>query len=1065
MRLFGCVALVLLLSIFTAYGFPSKQTELIELSVIHINDFHARYEETNLDSGLCKTSNCIGGFSRLFASVMKIIEEKPHSILLNAGDNFEGTLWYDVHKWNVTQYFFNKLPTDAFTLGNHEFEDKIAGLVPFLEQLKAPVVVSNIDATREPSIQNLFNKSVVIERHGLKIGIIGVILSTINEIADIGNLILLKESESVNTEAERLVREEGVFTNIVLSHCGYDVEKAIAANATSKISLVVGGHTHSFLYTGEPVPGTDIPVGPYPTIVQNKEGKKVLVVQASSYTKYLGNISLFYNNFGEVVNWTGAPVFMDSKLPQDKEVNEELQPWKKQVDANEGNRIIGQTMVRLEQSSCPMAECLMGNFITDAMVFGYLDHPEPGTWTNASIAMMHAGGLRSGIDIGSITYYEATSIAPFNNTIDIGEIQGKHLKEIFESSTSDDGITLLQVAGLKIVYNLTMPEGSRVTFLQVRCRKCTVPVYEDLKDEEMYRVVLPSFLAEGGFGFTLFKKYFKNRQIGGRDRDLFVRYVEICLKCCVVNYSIKFAMQTFLPIVLFLKIVLCAQFNLTIIHFNDFHARYEPVDNLSTTCEGDNCIGGFSRLYSKITQLKNETPNSLLLNAGDNFQGTLWYIVHKWNVTQHFLNKLPFDAITLGNHEFDDGIAGLVPYLNHIKAPVIVSNIDDSKEPRFQNLTRKSVIVEKGGKKIGIIGVLTTSTKLTSRTENLTFQNELESVNSEAKKLQELGVFTIIVLSHCGYEADLEIAQKSNFKISVIVGGHTDTFLYSGSPVPGPDKPSGPYPTPVLNINGGTVLVVQASAYTKYLGDLKVIYDELGNLTGWGGNPVFLGPETPSDGEIDAELEVWKKDVDLEGGKIVGNSKLAMRNKPCRSEECPLGNFATDAMVENNNTCNLAMIHAGGMRAGIETGNITFNQLISTFPFQDTINLCEIKGEHLVKILESCVDDNHLKWPHLFQVSGFKIVFNVSNPEGGRVQSVKTSCRECADPIYENLVLEKYYRVFLPTFLTDTDFNPLFKKYIRNKIIGDRDSDVYVRYLGKHSPLWARVEDRIKIVS
>ncbi|XP_008201310.3 apyrase [Tribolium castaneum] len=526
MRLFGCVALVLLLSIFTAYGFPSKQTELIELSVIHINDFHARYEETNLDSGLCKTSNCIGGFSRLFASVMKIIEEKPHSILLNAGDNFEGTLWYDVHKWNVTQYFFNKLPTDAFTLGNHEFEDKIAGLVPFLEQLKAPVVVSNIDATREPSIQNLFNKSVVIERHGLKIGIIGVILSTINEIADIGNLILLKESESVNTEAERLVREEGVFTNIVLSHCGYDVEKAIAANATSKISLVVGGHTHSFLYTGEPVPGTDIPVGPYPTIVQNKEGKKVLVVQASSYTKYLGNISLFYNNFGEVVNWTGAPVFMDSKLPQDKEVNEELQPWKKQVDANEGNRIIGQTMVRLEQSSCPMAECLMGNFITDAMVFGYLDHPEPGTWTNASIAMMHAGGLRSGIDIGSITYYEATSIAPFNNTIDIGEIQGKHLKEIFESSTSDDGITLLQVAGLKIVYNLTMPEGSRVTFLQVRCRKCTVPVYEDLKDEEMYRVVLPSFLAEGGFGFTLFKKYFKNRQIGGRDRDLFVRYVE-----------------------------------------------------------------------------------------------------------------------------------------------------------------------------------------------------------------------------------------------------------------------------------------------------------------------------------------------------------------------------------------------------------------------------------------------------------------------------------------------------------------------------------------------------------
>ncbi|XP_044258318.1 apyrase-like [Tribolium madens] len=526
--------------------------------------------------------------------------------------------------------------------------------------------------------------------------------------------------------------------------------------------------------------------------------------------------------------------------------------------------------------------------------------------------------------------------------------------------------------------------------------------------------------------------------------------------------------------ILILKIVVCANFNLTIIHFNDFHARYEPIDNLSTTCEGETCIGGFSRLYSKIIQLKNEMPNSLLLNAGDNFQGTLWYIVHKWNVTQHFLNKLPFDAITLGNHEFDDGIAGLVPYLNHIKAPVVVCNIDDSNEPSYQNLTRKSVIVEKDGKKIGIIGVLVSSTNLTSRTENLIFQDESESVNTEAKKLQNLGVFTIIVLSHCGYEADLEIAQKSNSKISVIVGGHTDTFLYSGTPVPGPDKPSGPYPTPVLNRNGDTVLVVQASAYTKYLGDLNVIYDEFANVTGWGGNPVFLGPQISSDAEIDADLAVWKKDVDSEGKKVVGNSKYAMRNKPCRSEECPLGNFATDAMVENYknmtqknawNFATVAMIHAGGMRAGIETGNITFNQLITTFPFQDTINICEIKGEHLVKILESCVDDNHLKWPHLFQVSGLKIVFNVSNPEGGRVQSIKIRCKECIEPIYEDLVLEAYYRVLLPTFLTDTDFNPLFKKYIKNKIIGDRDSDVYVRYLENNFPLSAKVEDRIKIVS
>jgi 5'-nucleotidase len=250
--------------------------------------------------------------------------------------------------------------------------------------------------------------------------------------------------------------------------------------------------------------------------------------------------------------------------------------------------------------------------------------------------------------------------------------------------------------------------------------------------------------------------------------------------CTHINMKlVVFTLLVIVTIAVF-KHVRSGQYNLTLIHFNDFHARYEPIDNQSTTCEGSNCIGGFSRLYSTIKLLQQNNPNSLLLNAGDNFQGTLWYIVHKWNVTQHFLNKLSFDALTLGNHEFDDGIAGLVPFLNHIKAPVVVSNIDDSKEPRLQNLYRKSVVVEKGGKKIGIIGVLLTETNLTSHTENLIFRNEIESVNAEAKRLEN-EVFTNIVLSHCGYEADLEMARKSVGKISVVVGGHTDTFLYTGS--------------------------------------------------------------------------------------------------------------------------------------------------------------------------------------------------------------------------------------------------------------------------------------------
>lgn len=72
-----------------------------------------RFEEVSDVAAICKNKKCIGGFSRMYASINSILSKQPDSILLNAGDNFQGTLWYTLYKWNVTQYFFNKLPFDA----------------------------------------------------------------------------------------------------------------------------------------------------------------------------------------------------------------------------------------------------------------------------------------------------------------------------------------------------------------------------------------------------------------------------------------------------------------------------------------------------------------------------------------------------------------------------------------------------------------------------------------------------------------------------------------------------------------------------------------------------------------------------------------------------------------------------------------------------------------------------------------------------------------------------------------------------------------------------------------
>lgn len=100
----------------TILALPPQPGNLFELPIIHINDFHARFEETSLQSRACKPQmdNCIGGFSRLYTAVTTLKKQHPDALFLNAGDNFQGSTLYKVHKWNITQYFMNMLPADAY---------------------------------------------------------------------------------------------------------------------------------------------------------------------------------------------------------------------------------------------------------------------------------------------------------------------------------------------------------------------------------------------------------------------------------------------------------------------------------------------------------------------------------------------------------------------------------------------------------------------------------------------------------------------------------------------------------------------------------------------------------------------------------------------------------------------------------------------------------------------------------------------------------------------------------------------------------------------------------------
>lgn len=222
------------------------------------------------------------------------------------------------------------------TIGNHEFDHGVEGVVPFLQTVNSPVVVCNIDDADEPDIQGLYSSATVIDKYDRRIGVIGVILQSTNvspsipiimpivhpqqpptlspqTLANTGKLRFRDEAETVRAEAAKL-KADGVDIIIVLSHSGLDVDLQIGANCGPDVDVIVGGHSHTFLFTGSNAPGPDRPRGDYPSVVEQKDGHKVYVVQASAYTKYLGDITFYFDDAGEILSFEGAPHYLDNSV-------------------------------------------------------------------------------------------------------------------------------------------------------------------------------------------------------------------------------------------------------------------------------------------------------------------------------------------------------------------------------------------------------------------------------------------------------------------------------------------------------------------------------------------------------------------------------------------------------------------------------------------------------------------------------------------------------------------------------------------------------------------------------
>lgn len=282
-----------------------------------------------------------------------------------------------------------------------------------------------------------------------------------------------------------------------------------------------------------------------------------------------------------------------------------------------------------------------------------------------------------------------------------------------------------------------------------------------------------------------------------------IRIVLLVVGLCVLGWCIYVGMQ----------LGKREKATLTILHVNDTHSHMEPVRS------GENAgLGGALERAAYVDSVRKAdgTQNVLLLHAGDFSQGTCYFSECGGKVEVQTLNAMGYDAVTLGNHEFDNGLEDLGTRLSSLEMPVVVCNYDFSPFEAGKYI-KPYVIVEKAGKKIGIVGVICSLSSMVQGDISNRLP-EFDMVPTVQKYVDEIRpqVDYVVILSHIGYEEHNPgdttdpILAASTRGIDLIVGGHSHTFLNE--------------PDYVKNLDGKPVPILQVGWKGVYMGEAKVTF-------------------------------------------------------------------------------------------------------------------------------------------------------------------------------------------------------------------------------------------------
>ena len=427
----------------------------------------------------------------------------------------------------------------------------------------------------------------------------------------------------------------------------------------------------------------------------------------------------------------------------------------------------------------------------------------------------------------------------------------------------------------------------------------------------------------------------------------------------------------------------------TLLFTNDIESAYEPVP--AFWLEDMEQIGGIAEMSTLIQQIRESEANVFLFDAGDIFTGALSRLTDGALMFE-FMISMGYDAMGIGNHEFDYGEAIFAWQKNRVPFPVLGANLfyKDTSHP----YAPPHAIVERNGVRIGVIGILGQDAASTAvardHIDELDVTDPAEAVQRSVDELRD-EVDLIVLLTHQGHTApmqtdaevdprlardiDKDIALAGAVEgIDVLFGGHADAGT----------------PEPVVNEKTGT-LIMQTYGQATYLGYLQLTLDSnTRKIKSYDGRLVPVDADNLVPDPVIVQKNARYRAAFPEITEVVGHTEERLNRK--YSDESDLGNLLADVMVDATGA-EIGLIHPGGIRKDFPQGAIEVADILDTNPFVDPTVVMKVSGAQLKKVLEQSF--THLRG--LMQVSGIETVYDMSRPERQRLVTVNRNGRAIRD--------------------------------------------------------------------